>query len=393
MSPGCRLAVLGATGSVGRQALQVAAAFPEIFQVVALAASSDFQGLAKLAARFRPELLVLADGTAAGKLSPLVDSACRVEAGAEALERLAAAGDYDCLLAATVGQAGLTAVCSALQAGKRVALANKEVLVMAGELVTGLAARHGGEIIPVDSEHAAAHQLLDGLDPAAVRRLILTASGGPFLGRDPASMQQVSVAEALSHPRWKMGPKISIDSATLMNKGFEIIEARWLFSLPADNIQVLVHPQSMVHALVETMDGGLLAQLAEPDMRLPIAYALAYPRRLPLPERLPDIVSSDPCRVELSFQPAREEDFPALRLCRQALGRGGGVAAALSVADEVVVQAFLQEHIPFPAILEILQQVLDDTGELPASNLEQYLAAGQRGADLARKIIARRFGP
>lgn len=392
MSSLCRLAVLGATGSVGRQTLQVAAAFPDVFQVVALAAGSDFRGLAELAGRFQPESLVLADQAGTERLRALAGSNCRVDGGEKALERLAARGDYDVLLAATVGQAGLAAVCSALRAGKRVALANKEVLVMAGELVTSLAAHHGGEIIPVDSEHAAAHQLLDGLPPEAVRRLILTASGGPFLGRDPASLHEVSAAEALSHPRWEMGPKISVDSATLMNKGFEIIEARWLFSLAADNIQVLVHPQSVVHALVETSDGGLLAQLAEPDMRLPIAYALAYPWRLPLPERLADITSSDLRGSELTFLGAQEADFPALRLCRQALERGGGVAAALSVADEVAVQAFLQERIPFPAILETLQQVLQDCGDIPASDLEDYLAAGRQGASLAEEIIARRFG-
>lgn len=380
--------VLGATGSVGRQTLDVLGAFPELFRVVGLAAHSNAEVMAGLVRVHRPQVAVMVDSRAASALRDDLAGAggVRVEAGEERLVQLAADPGSEVVVASVAGSGGLESVAAAVDAGKRVALANKEALVMAGELLMGRAAARGAEVLPVDSEHAAAHQLIRAVGSDCVRRVILTASGGPFLGRGPGELDRVSPSEALAHPNWSMGEKISIDSATMMNKGFEVIEAHWLFGLPSERIDVVVHTESLVHALVETTDGALLAHTAAPDMRGPIAYALAYPRQLDLPGRLEGFARMDLVRAgSLSFQPA--DACPALGLCRRALQAGGGVPAALALADEVAVQAFLAGRIPFPRIIEVLEQVVEQTAPVPVGSIREVQQAGQRGGRLARAII------
>jgi len=287
-----------------------------------------------------------------------------------------------------VGQAGLAGVVAAVRAGKRVALANKEALVMAGELVVGLASASGSRLVPVDSEHASLAQLLEAQPAGALRRVVLTASGGPFRDRTAAQLGPVRPADALAHPNWDMGAKISIDSATMMNKGFEVIEAHWLFDLPQERIGVLIHPESLVHALAELVDGSVLAHLGPPDMRLPIGWALGQPERLDLGARLERFSWLDLTAVGgLTFRRADPQRWPALELCRSAAAAGGGAAAALAVADEVLVEAFLAERISFAAITDLLGEVLVRLGPLPAASLDEVLAAGAAGGRLARSLL------
>ncbi|HUU00144.1 MAG TPA: 1-deoxy-D-xylulose-5-phosphate reductoisomerase [Myxococcota bacterium] len=388
------IAVLGATGSVGRQALEVIAAFPERFRVVALAANRNVNAMLELVARHRPRVAALADPAAAEDLKTrLCGDSVEILAGPDEIAALSREPDVDILVAAIVGGAGLDPVFAAVQAGKTVALANKEALVMAGRLVMSEARAHGAVILPVDSEHAAAHQLLAGVDPEQVHKLILTASGGPFFGRPREELMRVTPEEALAHPNWNMGAKVSIDSASMMNKGFEIMEARWLFDLPPARIEVLVHPQSQVHAMLEMVDGSLLAQLARPDMRLSIAHALSFPGLLDLPGKLAGARAPDLTAVPgLTFHSAGEDSYPALRLCRRALEGGGGLPAVLSVADEVAVAAFLEGRIRFTEITDILARVLDAAGNPPADTIEDIKRAGCQGAELAKKICAK-FNP
>ncbi len=391
MSSPIGVAVLGSTGSVGSQALEVIRAFPERFRVVGLCAGKNAGLLQEQIREFRPRLAVLADVEAAGRLREKLgrDLTCRVLHGSAGTIEVAGMPEADTVVAAVVGQAGLEGVCAAVRCGKRVALANKEALVMAGELVTGLARKHGASLVPVDSEHASLAQLLQPLDRGRVRRVVITASGGPLLGKTPEQLARVTAADALAHPNWEMGAKISIDSATMMNKGFEVIEARWLFDLHPERIGVLVHPESLVHALVELVDGSVLAHLGRPDMRLPIAWALGLADRLDLGERLSrfdrlDLAQAGRC----TFLPADEPTWPALGLCRRALIACGGTPAALSVADEVVVGAFLEGRIPFPSIISILGQVLDRLEPMPAGTLDEVLTAGREGGRLAAELIA-----
>jgi 1-deoxy-D-xylulose-5-phosphate reductoisomerase len=396
-SAGRRLgvAVLGATGSVGRQALEVIAAFPERFQVIGLTANENVETMEGLVDAFRPRLAAMVDERAAGELDERLGgkSEARIESGSGCLLDLACAEQVDLVVAAIVGRAGLPPVYSAVRAGKTVALANKESLVMAGGLVMSEAKRSGASIVPIDSEHAGAHQLLSCVPDDQVRRLILTASGGPFFGRSRRELAKVTAREALAHPNWEMGAKISIDSATMMNKGFEIMEARWLFELQPERIDVLIHPQSLVHALVEMVDGSILSQMAAPDMRGPIAYALGFPERLDLARRLSGFHPPDLARAgELGFYPADEREYPAIRMCRDALGREGGMPAALSVADEVLVEAFLQGRIGFNDITDMLQEVLERMRPISIRHLQDVLDAGEQGAELARGIVADRAG-
>ncbi|MEW6280500.1 MAG: 1-deoxy-D-xylulose-5-phosphate reductoisomerase, partial [Candidatus Eremiobacterota bacterium] len=329
------ISLLGSTGSIGTQTLDVVAAAPDRFRVVALAARSRWQSLAEQALRFRPEMVAVADESCLAPLrDALADTGVRVASGPSALEEVAAHPGAEMVLSSFVGMAGLLPTLAALEAGKTVALANKEALVVGGELVTAAARRHGTVLLPVDSEHSAVFQCLRGEAPESVARIVLTASGGPFRTLDRAALESVTAAQALKHPTWNMGAKITIDSSTLMNKGFEVLEAHHLFGLSLDQVDVWVHPQSIVHSLVEFVDGSVLAQLGPPDMRTPIQVALFYPeRREPAWSRL----TLEHCRL-LTFESPRWEDFPCLGLAFEAGRAGGTLPAVLNAANEVAVQ-------------------------------------------------------
>jgi 1-deoxy-D-xylulose-5-phosphate reductoisomerase len=380
------IAILGATGSIGLQTLEVVAAYPKRFRVAGLSANSNAEKMAELVARHQPEMVAMADPQAADRLEKLFGKP--VESGRGALVRMAASKDADLIVVAVVGQAGLEPVHAAVQAGKKVAIANKESLVMAGELIMKTARAQGAEILPVDSEHAAVRQLLAAVSPEQIHRVVLTASGGPFLGRSRQELEKVTAKEALAHPNWNMGAKVTIDSATLMNKGLEVIEAHWLFGLPPEQIDVVIHPESIVHALLETKDGAVIAQMAVPDMRGPIAYALGCPDRLDLPEKIESFQRLSLSEAgKLTFEKPDDSTFPAIQLCRQALKRGGGVPAALSAADEEIVAAYLDGRISFTDITDMLAKVLDQVPDKPIGSLGDVLESARQGADLARKLL------
>jgi 1-deoxy-D-xylulose-5-phosphate reductoisomerase len=351
-----RLAILGSTGSVGEQALAVVEAFPERYRVVALGAGRNLEKLAQQVRRFRPELVSVADEALAASLRERLGGVgVEIAAGAAGLTAVAA-HPADLVLSALVGAVGLAPTLAAIRAGRDVALANKESLVMAGALMLREARARGVTLLPVDSEHSAIFQVLAGQRREDVSRLILTASGGPFRSWDAARIARATVEEALRHPNWEMGPKITIDSATLMNKGLEVIEARWLFDAPPERVDVVVHPQSIVHSLVEFRDGSVLAQLGLPDMRVPIAVALAHPERLPL--ELPRLDLAALGRLE--FEDPDRKRFPCLDLAYQALRGAEAAPAVLNAANEVAVAAFLAGRIPFPAIAAANGAVLED---------------------------------
>jgi 1-deoxy-D-xylulose-5-phosphate reductoisomerase len=350
-----RVAVLGSTGSIGRSTLDVIEASQGRFVPHLLAARRSVGVLLEQARRFRPEWVVIVDPeAAAGFDRSALPAGTRLAVGDDALDELVADPVIDRVVAAIVGAAGLRSTWAAVAAGRTVALANKETLVVAGPLVMRLAERTGATIIPVDSEHAAIHQALCSGRPAEVARLMLTASGGPFRTRPAATLSAVTPDEALRHPTWSMGPKITVDSATMMNKALELIEARWLFGVSAGQLHVLVHPQSIVHSLVEFVDGSVIAQLSPPDMRLPIQYALSYPRRVPGPARRLDVTE----RLTLEFEPPDPERFPALRLGLDAAARGGTAGAVLNAANEEAVQGFLDGRLRFTDIAEVCGRLL-----------------------------------
>jgi 1-deoxy-D-xylulose-5-phosphate reductoisomerase len=359
-----RLTVLGVTGSVGRRTLELVEQFPDEFRLEGMAArGSDPALVAELCARHRPRVLALTDPAAVDRVARAISPPLpEILTGPEGLVTLAGQVDADIVLSAIVGGAGLLPTMAAIQSGKAVALANKETLVMAGSLMT-VAAREGGvPLLPVDSEHSAIFQCLEGQRRADVARILLTASGGPFRRMDKADLAAVTVAQALNHPTWKMGAKITVDSATLMNKGLEVIEARWLFDVTAERVQVVVHPQSVIHSMVEYVDGSVIAQLGVADMGIPILYALTYPRRLPCPaERL------DLTRVgALSFEEPDTDRFPCLGLARQALEAGDCAPAIVNAANEVAVAAFLGGQIRFTRIPALIAEAL---GRVPNRSL------------------------
>jgi len=345
-----RLAILGSTGSVGRQTLEVVDAHPGRFRVVALAAGANAGLLREQAAKYRPDLVAI-DAAGADDLRALG----RVEVGPGGLLAAANHPDVDVVVVASAGHAAILPTQQAILAGKTIALANKETIVCAGELIVPLAAERGVEIRPVDSEHSAVWQSLGRSTGADVARLILTASGGPFRETPAAELERVTAAQALAHPTWSMGGKITVDSATLMNKGLEVIEARRLFGVPFERIEVLVHPESIVHSLVEFVDGSQVAQLSVPDMRLPIQYALTYPARIPGPCRRLSLAEVGTLR----FAPPDEGRFPALALAREAGRRGGTYPTVLSAADEIAVEAFLAGRIRFVEVAAVVRDVLD----------------------------------
>ena len=351
-----RVAILGSTGSIGRSALAVVDAHPDRLKVVSLAAGDNATLLAEQVSRYRPDVVAMASGAGVDRLRGLCGAgAPRMTTGTEGLVAVATHPEADIVICASAGTAGLEAVLAAIEAWKTIALANKEVLVMAGQLVTEAAQRRGVAILPVDSEHNAIHQCLHGRAATEVRRLILTASGGPFRDYDAAALERVDPDAALRHPTWQMGRKITVDSATLMNKGLEVIEARWLFGVGADRIDVVIHPQSIVHSMVELIDGSVLAQLGVTDMRLPIQYACSYPERWS-----GSLPSLDLTRAgRLDFLPPPDDRFPCLGLAYRALRAGGTMPVALNAANEVAVEAFLDRKLGFMDIPRVIERTLD----------------------------------
>jgi len=365
------IAVLGSTGSIGVQTLEVVASFPERFRVIALACNRSAKEIAAQAVRHRPRVIALADREAAQTARQYLENLpVEITAGPEAVAACAVRPEVDLVVGAESGVTGLPPVWEAVRAGKTVALANKEPLVAAGHLITAEAKRSGAQLIPVDSEHSAIFQLLLGQDRGSVRRIMLTASGGAFRDLPADRLDSVTPEQALAHPTWKMGPKVTVDSATLMNKGLEVIEAHWLFGLAPEQIEVLLHPESIVHSIVEFADGTMLAQLARPDMRLPIQFALSYPQRLPRPEPALDIARLG----ALHFEEVPMGRYPCLRLAREALAAGGTAPVALNAADEVAVEWFLQGKIRFTRIPEIIESALAAHERQPGDSIASLLA-------------------
>jgi 1-deoxy-D-xylulose-5-phosphate reductoisomerase len=366
------LAVFGATGSIGASTLDVVAAHPERYRVFALSAHASADALLELCRVHRPRYAVLS-GLGEDRATRARFGELRVEVlfGHRALEEVASDADCHAVMAAIVGAAGLRSTLAAAGAGKRVLLANKEALVMAGPLVMRAARESGAQLLPVDSEHNAVFQCFS--DKASVRRIILTASGGPFRATPLEKLDAVTPDQACAHPNWVMGRKISVDSATMMNKGLEVIEARWLFDVAAERIEVVIHPQSIVHSLVEYVDGSVIAQLSNPDMRVPIAHALAHPERIASGARPLDLAAMK----NLSFEQPDRQRFPCLQLAYDALRAGGTAPAVLNAANEVAVAAFLAGRLPFTAIPAVIEGTLRSIGNAPADSLGQILEADQ----------------
>ena len=365
-----KIAILGSTGSIGTQALDICRRHPDRYKVTALTARGSREKLFEQVREFRPEIAGLTEGIEVSEI-PEELKFCRFISGKEALHAAAAETDAEMVLVSIVGIAGLQGVMDALEAGKQVLLANKEALVTGGHLVTDLAARAGKPLLPVDSEHSAIFQCLQGAGGNQPEKILLTASGGPFRKWEKDRIEQATPAEALRHPNWNMGAKITVDSASMFNKGLEIMEARWLFDLPEDRIEVVVHPESIVHSAVVFRDGAVLAQLGLPDMRVPIGYAMAYPERLETGVEPPDLFALG----NLTFEKPDEQKFPALRLARESLRAGGAACTVFNGANEEAVAAFLREEIPFGEIARRVENALEKLCGLPADNLEDILEA------------------
>jgi 1-deoxy-D-xylulose-5-phosphate reductoisomerase len=379
-----RVAILGSTGSIGTSALAVADAHPDRVEVVALAAGGNVASFAAQIARYRPRVVAMGSGEAVDDLKrQLGDRLPAHGAGSDGLIAVATHPDVDFVLCASSGTAALEAVLAAIDSGKTIGLANKEVLVMAGGLVMDAARRRGVAILPVDSEHNAIHQCLHGRTPGELRRLILTASGGPFRGRSLAALEQVTADDALRHPTWQMGPKITIDSATLMNKGLEVIEAHWLFGASAAQIDVVVHPQSIVHSLVELTDGSIIAQLGTTDMRLPIQYALSYPERWSAPVPFLDLARA----ATLEFHPPAWDDFPCLRLAYRALEAARSLPVVLNAANEVAVASFLRGQLGFTAISQVIAETMDAHVAVPTDTLDAIRRVDRWAHEYATELV------
>ena len=382
------LTILGSTGSVGRQCLQVVEELKERFTVLGLAAGDNVDGLAGQVARFQPEVVSVSGlekvPLLRARLQELgVGREPEIAWGREGLKAVATHPRAHLVVSAAVGVVGLEATYQAVAAGKTVALANKEVLVAAGELVKEAARISGADILPVDSEHNALHQCLRAGKLWEVRRLVLTGSGGPFLTWPKTRLERVTPRQALQHPNWRMGKRITVDSATLMNKGFEVIEARWLFGLKPEQIDVVIHPQSTVHSMVEFVDGSVLAQMAPPDMRLPLQYALTYPDRLPSTNHRIDWTELR----KLEFRPPPEKKFPCLRLAREALKAGDSMPCTLNAADEVAVEAFLERRLRFTQIPELIERVLEASTPVRLNSIEDVLDCDRKARTYAGHIL------
>jgi 1-deoxy-D-xylulose-5-phosphate reductoisomerase len=395
-----RIAILGSTGSIGRQCLSVVESLAGRFEVVAVAAGSNIALTAEQIARHGPKLVSVATRERANELRAALKVKRRdrgtpwpgpvpvIAFGAEGMERVATHPEADTVLSAAVGVVGLPATYKAIESGKNIALANKEVLVAAGEVVMAAVARQKVALLPVDSEHNAIHQCLRAGQHGEVKRLVLTASGGPFRKTAVSRLAKVTPQQALAHPNWKMGQRITIDSATLMNKGFEVIEARWLFGMDLERIQVVIHPQSTIHSMVEFVDGSILAQLGPTDMRLPIQYALTYPER----------VASNGCALEwsslreLDFEEVPARKFPCLGLAKAALRQGGRLPCALNAADEVAVAAFLERRLRFPDIAAVIERVLERMPQARLRTIDDVIAADGEARRLAREEVQHLYG-
>jgi 1-deoxy-D-xylulose-5-phosphate reductoisomerase len=382
-----RIAILGSTGSIGQSALAVVDAHADRLRVVGLAAGENADLLGSQIARYRPAIAAMATGGALDRLrqSAAIDGVMLAGGGRDGLVAVASHPDVDLVLCASSGTEGLEAVLAAIEHGKTIALANKEVLVMAGGIVTEAAARTGVTILPVDSEHNAIHQCLHGRARSEVRRLVLTASGGPFRGRSAADLADVTAEDALKHPTWRMGRKITIDSATLMNKGLEVIEAHWLFGVPGDRIDVLIHPQSVVHSMVELTDGSTIAQLGVTDMRLPIQYAFSYPDRWPTALPALDLVRAG----RLDFDTPDTDAFPCLRLAYRALDAARSLPVVMNAANEVAVSRFLDNLIPFHAIAQIIEATMDAHTPAEVRTLQEVRGVDQWARDFSAEIARR----
>lgn len=383
-----RLTILGATGSIGASTLDVVARHPDRYEVLALTGANQLDKLAAACLLYKPRYAVVMDSHAAEKLhSMLGRQGCETEVlcGEDALIRVATLPETDAVMAAIVGAAGMPATLAAAKAGKKILLANKETLVLAGHIFMQAVAESGAMLLPIDSEHNAIFQSLPhpyrgDLAVAGVRRLLLTASGGPFRNLSLAELAHVTPEQAINHPNWSMGRKISVDSASMMNKGLEVIEAHWLFNAPADAIQVVVHPQSVIHSAVEYVDGSVVAQLGAPDMRTPIAYAMAYPERIASGVTPLDLFSIG----RLDFEQPDLERFPCLRLAYEALRAEGAAPAVLNAANEIAVEAFLERRLAFADIPRLIELVLEQAGGQPAANLDDLLRADRLARELAR---------
>ena len=385
-----KLAILGSTGSIGRQCLSVVESLPERFLVVALAAGSNLDELCGQVDRHRPEIVSVGDAAKADELAKRLASKGisplpAIHHGREGMLAVGTHAEGDMVVSAAVGVVGLEATYEAIKLGKNVALSNKEVLVAAGELVMAAAKQSGRELLPVDSEHNAVHQCLRGGERGEVRRLVLTASGGPFRKTPLAAMKSVTPEQALAHPNWRMGNRITIDSATMMNKGFEVIEARWLFGMRPEQIDVKIHPQSTIHSMVEFVDGSILAQLGPTDMRMPIQYALTYPQRVASNQ-----VALDWSKLRrLDFAKVSTRRFPCLRLAREAMKKGGALPCALNAADEVAVAAFLERRLTFLGIPEVIERVLGRTPGARFEKMDDVLTADAEARRMAREEVVR----
>lgn len=379
-----RIAILGSTGSIGTQALDVIRQHPDRFEAHTLTAGSNATLLIEQAREFRPDAVVIADESRYAEVrDALTDLPIKVYAGSEAICQVAAADSVDMVLAAMVGFAGLRPAVSALQAGKALALANKETLVVAGDVMTRLVCENHCALLPVDSEHSAIFQCLNGESHNCIEKILLTASGGPFRKFSDEEMQHVTAAEALRHPNWQMGAKITIDSATMMNKGFEMIEACWLFGLKPQQVQVVVQPESIIHSAVQFEDGAVIAQLGTPDMRLPIQYALSYPHRLPLQTPRLDLFQLG----TLHFEPANVKRFPCLALAYEAMQRGGTAPCALNAANEVANLAFRQERISYLDIARIIEQTIERAPMITAPTLDDYFQCDAEARRIANELL------
>ena len=388
-----QITILGATGSIGKSTLDVLSRHPQQFQVYALTANSQWQRLFEQCQQFKPRYAVLVDVAAAEQLQARLRQAgldTEVLQGAAALEQVARAPEVTLVMAAIVGAAGLKSALAAAQAGKRVLLANKESLVMSGHIFMCAVQANQATLLPIDSEHNAIFQAMPraangDLAALGVRRILLTASGGPFRTASLVSLGQVTPEQACAHPNWVMGRKISVDSATMMNKGLEVIEAHWLFNASADQIQVVVHPQSVIHSMVEYIDGSVLAQLGNPDMRTPIAYALGFPERIESGVAALDLFKI----ARLDFEAPDEQRFPCIALAYAALRAGGSAPAVLNAANEIAVAAFLDRQLPFQAIASVIEQTLSNVTNTPVDTLEQVLAVDTQARQVAQVQIER----
>ena len=376
-----RLTILGSTGSIGQTALKVVRDCPGEFEVVGLGANSNVDELARQIDEFKPARAALADADAAARLQQRV-SGTEIGGGPESIADLAAV-DVDVVLCGVVGAVGLRSILRALESGNHIALANKEPMVMAGQLIMSEARKRGVRVLPVDSEHNAIFQLMEGRDLEDLRRVYLTASGGPFFGRSRESLRDVKPEEAVKHPTWDMGAKISVDSATLMNKGLEIIEAMWLFDLPLEAIEVIIHPQSLVHGLVEFKDGHILAHLGVTDMTLPIQFALTWPKRVECPRARLDLATM----AKLSFAAPDFSEFPCLGHAMEAARQGGTAGAVLNAANEVAVEAFRQARIPYLAIAEVVGEMLESSSYCEEYSLESILEVDAETRRLAEVVV------